>query len=72
MAAAPFELEDEVKYSRLSMPVSCCSMTWVTVLLDGLGVGAGVGRGDADSAAARCRGYAAAGSREDREEAAER
>ena len=27
---SPFELEDEVKYSRLLMPVSCCSITWVT------------------------------------------
>src|SRR5471032_2817492 len=27
----PFELDDELKYSRLSMPVSCCSITWVTV-----------------------------------------
>ncbi len=27
----PFELEFELKYSRLSMPVSCCSITWVTV-----------------------------------------
>ena len=26
----PDELEVELKYSRLSMPVSCCSMTWVT------------------------------------------
>src|SRR5690606_39360209 len=23
-------LEDELKYTRLSMPVSCCSMIWVT------------------------------------------
>ena len=28
--AWPDELELELKYSRLSMPVSCCSMTWVT------------------------------------------
>src|SRR5690606_24044826 len=30
--ARPDELEVELKYSRLSMPVSCCSMTWVTAL----------------------------------------
>ncbi len=26
----PDELDVELKYSRLSMPVSCCSITWVT------------------------------------------
>ncbi len=27
----PSELDWDVKYSRRSMPTSCCSMTWVTV-----------------------------------------
>lgn len=27
----PLALEVELKYSRLSIPVSCCSITWVTV-----------------------------------------
>ncbi len=31
MIVWPAELEVELKYSRLSMPVSCCSITWVTV-----------------------------------------
>jgi len=31
MAAVPFEFDDEVKYSRRSRPVSCCSMICVTV-----------------------------------------
>ena len=26
----PLALDDELKYCRLSMPVSCCSITWVT------------------------------------------
>ena len=30
MLPAPFD-DDDVKYIRLSMPVSCCSMTWMTV-----------------------------------------
>ncbi len=30
MLMRPVELDEELKYSRLSMPVSCCSMTWVT------------------------------------------
>jgi hypothetical protein len=32
MVAEPSEADCEVKYSRLSSPVSCCSMTWVTVV----------------------------------------
>jgi len=28
--APPLALDEELKYSRLSMPVSCCSITWVT------------------------------------------
>ena len=31
MTVWPLEPEVELKYSRLSMPVSCCSMTCVTV-----------------------------------------
>src|SRR6185437_3419630 len=30
MATEPSALDDELKYKRLSMPVSCCSITWVT------------------------------------------
>ena len=30
MLTRPLELEEELKYSRWSMPVSCCSITWVT------------------------------------------
>ncbi|MNY83101.1 hypothetical protein D3C86_2256330 [compost metagenome] len=30
MLTRPLEADDELKYSRWSMPVSCCSMTWVT------------------------------------------
>ncbi len=26
----PLALDEELKYCRLSMPVSCCSITWVT------------------------------------------
>ena len=32
MVAEPSEADCEVKYRRLSRPVSCCSMTWVTVV----------------------------------------
>ena len=32
MFAEPSEADCEVKYKRLSRPVSCCSMTWVTVV----------------------------------------
>jgi hypothetical protein len=32
MAAEPSEADCEVKYSRWSRPVSCCSMIWVTVV----------------------------------------
>ena len=35
ICALPSELDVEVKYSRRSMPVSCCSMTCVTVRFDG-------------------------------------
>ena len=35
--APPFELDDELKYIRLSMPVSCCSMTCVTARFGGVG-----------------------------------
>jgi hypothetical protein len=31
MPALPLEFDDEVKYSSLSRPVSCCSMICVTV-----------------------------------------
>ncbi len=30
MLTRPLELDEELKYSRWSMPVSCCSITWVT------------------------------------------
>jgi hypothetical protein len=30
ISTRPLELVDELKYSRLSMPVSCCSITSVT------------------------------------------
>jgi hypothetical protein len=32
MVEEPSEADCEVKYSRLSMPVSCCSITCVTVV----------------------------------------
>ncbi|MNM66337.1 hypothetical protein D3C81_778170 [compost metagenome] len=30
MVTRPLDEDDELKYIRLSMPVSCCSITWVT------------------------------------------
>ena len=30
IATEPSELDEEEKYRRLSKPVSCCSITWVT------------------------------------------
>ena len=53
-------LVDE-KYSRLSRPVSCCSITWVTEFCKRLGVGAGIGGGDRPPRAARWSGYCSTG-----------
>ncbi len=46
MLRLPDELLVDAKYSRPSMPVSCCSMTCVTLFSTRLGRGAGIGRAE--------------------------